>query len=144
MLRWTSMDKISRHSFLRMITRALLSMGGFLGLAGLGRFFSYLSDPGPPNEFELGTQEEFPPGSQVIRADIPAEIRKTPGGIVARSLTCTHLGCTVEMLGSDYVCPCHGSRYGSDGQVIQGPALAALKEFRVETRDDGMLVLYRD
>ncbi len=52
-------------------------------------------------------------------------VYKDPDGHVhAVSAVCTHLGCTVGFNPSDITwdCPCHGSRYATDGTVIQGPA----------------------
>ena len=45
------------------------------------------------------------------------------------SLTCTHLGCTVRWNEAEttWDCPCHGSRFGHDGTVLQGPAVHDLR-----------------
>jgi nitrite reductase/ring-hydroxylating ferredoxin subunit len=128
---------LSRRDFLRLATNLFFGLGGLLGFCGLVRFLSYLSDPGPPTEFDLGDESDFPPGSRTLRADIPAVILRQPNGeFAAYSLVCTHLGCTVEAEGEEFACPCHGSRYTADGMVLHGPARDPLKKLRVEILED--------
>ena len=50
---------------------------------------------------------------------------------------CTHEGCTITGVDGDtYVCPCHGSRYNRSGQVVQGPARAALRQYTTTFASD--------
>ncbi|MET9465481.1 FAD-dependent oxidoreductase [Streptomyces sp. NPDC006544] len=62
--------------------------------------------------------------------------RDDQGELHAVSAVCTHLGCLVAFNNAErtWECPCHGSRFGIDGQVVQGPALSPL-----ERRDAGDL-----
>ncbi|MBW3594810.1 MAG: FAD-dependent oxidoreductase [Actinobacteria bacterium] len=58
-----------------------------------------------------------------------AAYRDESGELHAVSAVCTHLGCLVNWNPAEktWDCPCHGSRYGYDGKVIQGPAVHDLE-----------------
>ena len=48
----------------------------------------------------------------------------------ALTSTCTHDTCTITGFdSSNYVCPCHGSRFTTSGRVVNGPANAPLRSF---------------
>lgn len=53
-----------------------------------------------------------------------AAFRDEDGTLHAVSPTCRHFGCEVAFNTAErtWDCPCHGSRYGLDGRVIEGPA----------------------
>jgi len=136
------MKNTSRRDFLKLITNGLFSLAGLLGLGGLIRFLNFKPDPGPPTEFDLGEALYFLPNTRTIRLEVPAAVYNKSGQYSAISMTCTHLGCTVEEDGEGFTCPCHGSRYNKDGLVLQGPAKQPLRALRVEKTEEDTLRLY--
>ena len=56
----------------------------------------------------------------------------------AVSRTCTHLGCRVNFMEDKQIieCPCHQSRFTTEGILISGPAKKNLPTFAVETQKD--------
>ncbi len=137
------MTKISRRDILKLTTDGLLAGAGLLGLGGLVRFLSYETDV-PPSEYDLGPADNYPDPSRTVLPYIPAILIRNGAQFTALSLACTHLGCTVEEKGSEFDCPCHGSRYDSSGYVLKGPADRPLKKLRVEQLQDNTLRLYMD
>jgi glycine/D-amino acid oxidase-like deaminating enzyme/nitrite reductase/ring-hydroxylating ferredoxin subunit len=63
-----------------------------------------------------------------------AVYRGEDGVVTALSARCTHLGCIVHFNDAEraWECPCHGSRFGLDGAVLQGPANRPLQPKDVE------------
>ncbi|MFL6100347.1 MAG: FAD-dependent oxidoreductase, partial [Actinomycetales bacterium] len=76
--------------------------------------------------------EDIAPGTgAVVRVNGErCAVYRTPAGdLRAVSATCTHLGCIVHFDDADpsWECPCHGSRFGIDGSVLEGPATRPLE-----------------
>lgn len=50
---------------------------------------------------------------------------------------CTHEVCTITGFDSqDFVCPCHGSRFDTNGRVVSGPAVRALRAYQTRFADN--------
>jgi Rieske Fe-S protein len=135
-------SSLSRRDFIKLSVKFLFGLGGLISLGGLVRFLGYQSNPDLPSEFNLGAASGYPIDSHTVKADIPAVIYNNTGEITAYSLTCTHLGCMVEADGESFACPCHGSRFSKDGEVLNGPAQKPLRRLRVEVQEDQTVKLY--
>jgi nitrite reductase/ring-hydroxylating ferredoxin subunit len=68
-----------------------------------------------------------------IDGDHAAVSRDESGELMAVSASCTHMGCTVAWNApeSTWDCPCHGSRFAPDGEVLHGPAITHLKRMEL-------------
>jgi glycine/D-amino acid oxidase-like deaminating enzyme/nitrite reductase/ring-hydroxylating ferredoxin subunit len=76
--------------------------------------------------------DALPPGEGAlvrVGGDRLAVYRDEAGALHAVSSRCTHLGCLVSFNAAEraWECPCHGSRFDTDGKVIQGPATKPLE-----------------
>ncbi len=134
---------ISRRDFIHLASRGLLGLSGIMGIAGMIRFMSYEPPPPPPKRYEIGPESDYPLNSRTVVSYIPALIIHNEQGFEAIGMVCTHLGCTVEAKADGFVCPCHGSRYNSEGQVTNGPAQSALATLKIELTKDGKLIVYK-
>jgi cytochrome b6-f complex iron-sulfur subunit len=81
--------------------------------------------------------ENSPIGSVLVIGTSKSE------NLVAVNPTCTHAGCTVEWLVEEkiFLCPCHASEFGLNGNVQMGPATKALSNY--ETKIEGDLVIVK-
>jgi glycine/D-amino acid oxidase-like deaminating enzyme/nitrite reductase/ring-hydroxylating ferredoxin subunit len=78
------------------------------------------------------TAGDLEPGEGAIVTHAGEQVaahRRADGSVVAVSPRCTHLGCKVRWNGaeSSWDCPCHGSRFSPDGEVLHGPAVHRLE-----------------
>ena len=81
----------------------------------------------------VGSVQEIAAGSGAIVRDGVHKLavyRDERGGLHALSAKCTHLGCVVHWNSAErsWDCPCHASRFDTDGTVLHGPAATPLAE----------------
>ncbi len=145
----------SRRGFLKAIA-------GFAGLIGIGVVVGSVKIPLPSNATQTTTttQSGAPAGSianiNSLKVGTPVYfyypqsppqvylnilLKKADGTVSAMSMLCTHVCCDCEYISSRDViaCPCHGSVFDSNGNVLQGPALVALPVVQLRTDSNGYI-----
>jgi cytochrome b6-f complex iron-sulfur subunit len=135
---------ISRRFFLEIVG------GGAIVAAGAGSAalaIQYLSPNvlyEPPLKFKAGPVEGFPPDSVTLVVDQKAYVVRAPQGyFYAMSAVCTHLGCITAWKSAEGIiaCPCHGSKFDREGNVIGGPAPRPLPRFAISLAGRDELVV---
>jgi Rieske Fe-S protein len=107
------------------------------GLAALGELVKHNATAarhfvvGRLRSHTAGAPSDLKPGDAAVMkvgGKSAAVHRDLEGTLHAVSATCTHLGCTVEWNASEdsWDCPCHGSRFSVNGDVLHGPAVRPL------------------
>ncbi len=90
----------------------------------------FVARPGEVHEVGEVGRLEAGDGMLVHHKGQPVAVSKDDeGNVRAVSAVCTHVGCLVRWntAGKTWDCPCHGSRFSTDGEVITGPAVRNLK-----------------
>ncbi len=138
------MDKISRRDVLRLGWAGLgVAVVGESTFVGLKFFAPRVGDGEFGGLFTVGATKDFPPGSVTPFTDGRFYlVRQTDGGFLAIYRQCTHLGCAVpwDAESQQFVCPCHGSAFERDGQVLNPPAPRPLDLFAVSIEDGQVVV----
>ena len=80
---------------------------------------------------DIKSESELRPGEGAIMREGVSKVavyRNEAGQVHKLSAVCPHLGCVVAWNSTErtWDCPCHGSRFSSEGKVYQGPANADL------------------
>jgi len=67
----------------------------------------------------------------------PVAVFNSGDELIVLENVCTHMGCQTgwNESASTWDCPCHGSRYHSDGTVLNGPAPAPLPRLGFQLED---------
>ena len=132
-------DFLGLAAFWSFLTTGVVMVAGALRLPMPSVF------PETGSKFRIGPPGRFAVGSAVKIAERNVLVLRDARGIRALSLICTHLGCISRQEPSgDFVCPCHGARFDSEGLVIKGPAPSRLRYLEVSRAPSGDLMIDRD
>lgn len=86
-------------------------------------------------------QNDIPLRGALVYKNSRIAVIRREDEVYALSLICTHLGCTVNVTAENIICPCHGSVFDRDGNVLKGPSDKPLAHLTVEQRGDKLVVL---
>jgi cytochrome b6-f complex iron-sulfur subunit len=122
-------------------------LGALIGAASAWPVFRFLA----PNDTGSGGDQVSVPRGDVVagkahffqyRGKPAVVLQPAPGDFVALSAVCTHLGCVVawQEQAGEFLCPCHGGRFSSAGQVLGGPPPKALETLAVELDGDQLRI----
>jgi len=93
----------------------------------------------------IANVKNLPVGSLEAIASESLALGRDAGGVYAFTLICTHQGCDISQGGmvspAGVVCPCHGSRFDANGNVVQGHASSPLVHFAVTVSATGDIVV---
>ena len=134
-------NEVTRRAFL---TGAWMAFAGFLasGAAATARFMFPNVLYEPSQRFKMGKAKDLPLGVTINKEQRVWVVREE-NGIYAIWSRCTHLGCTPNWFAAEsrFRCPCHGSNFNLQGDVIAGPAPKPLWRVAVSVAPDGDLVI---
>jgi cytochrome b6-f complex iron-sulfur subunit len=109
-------------------------------LAAAGRFLVPNVLYEPNRRFKALKPEDYLEGPTFL-PNLRVFLFRKGNSFRAASAVCTHLGCTVNLSGKGFHCPCHGSVFDQSGAVVSGPAPSGLAWFEVSLSRDGRLVI---
>ena len=121
-------SEISRREFMaRSVGLGAAGLAGVATVAGVARFMTPTVTYLTPKKFLVKVSDLPTPGNELVFPEQRVIVqRRDDGKVAAISLICTHLGCTVYRVATGYQCPCHGSQYDNEAEVVGGPAPTGL------------------
>jgi len=159
----------SRRGFLGTATNLLMAaIGLIVAIPALGYFLSPLrrksgvegvgaafQDAGPLSDIPVGQWRLLPlemvhaDGWKTTRVRHSIWVRRqneTDQGITVLSSICPHLGCPLNWHPdqSQFICPCHGGSFETDGRRTGGPPPRAMDPLEFEIRAERLWVRWQD
>lgn len=134
----------TRRYFLEVVGSGAIGMAAAGSVILTAQFLSPNVLLEPSLRFKAGSPENYPPASITLHKEQKVFIvRAKEGYFYALSAICTHLGCIANWKPEDGIiaCPCHGSKFGKDGKVLDGPAPGPLPRYSMTLDEQGQLVV---
>ena len=130
---------MKRREFFQWVGLSLLASSLPIAFAALtsedDTLASSVSNKAAKNWQKIGSVAQLDKTGQLLVENSPigailvVGTSKKPKNLIAVRPNCTHQGCTVEWKSNQFACPCHGSRFGADGKVRNGPAEKPLRTY---------------
>ena len=97
----------------------------------------------PPTRFSLVRPEVMQVGQVITREENRVFVMRMQNGFRALSSVCTHLGCITRFQSDtrQIACPCHGSHFNLDGEVLAGPAPRPLNWLEMGLSSRGLITV---
>jgi cytochrome b6-f complex iron-sulfur subunit len=134
----------NRRRFLTWLSSIGLFGSAVLSIVSNLVFIKPRATYGQPQRFSIGKPDEYPSGTRIALDQRRVCVVREGNKVAAISTTCTHLGCIVGLADTGFACPCHGSRFDTDGNVTGGPAPKPLPWFKVTLAPNGELEVDKD
>lgn len=134
-------NELNRRTFMQLLFgwwSALFALAATVAAAGRFMVPNVLYEPSL--RFKALKPDDYPEGPTFFPEQRLFLFRKG-NTFRAVSAVCTHLGCTVDLAGQGFHCPCHGSVFDKSGTVVSGPAPSPLPWLLVTLSRDGHLVI---
>lgn len=129
-------SSLSRRSFLGIAWGGSLAVLLGQAVIALLNYLRPVASGGFGGQVYAGKVEEFAINSVNRILAGRFFIVRSPEGFLALWQKCTHLGCAVPWVEEEgqFHCPCHGSLFDRNGEVLGGPAPRPLDTFPVTVR----------
>ena len=105
---------------------------------------AYLAPATAPGRLMVDRAQMDDAGEAFVQApgmSRPIYVRRASSGeVVALLASCTHNGCQPAPVGGRLVCPCHGSEFSLEGEVLQGPASRPLTRYEVTAEGEDVVI----
>ena len=119
---WAPVFDPARYEQLKSVTNLLSQNVKVMENFVKGRFSGNEEDV---NKLDKGDGKVFQIGKNKV-----AVYKDDAGNLHKVSAVCTHMGCVLHFNNAEasWDCPCHGSRFSTEGEVFHGPAIDPLKK----------------